>query len=120
MKRCKICQNKFEPRFNTLERVCWDVECKASEAMQILRKIKDIEAKNQRKRLQAMKDDLMTIQQWVKKAQVIFNQYIRLRDDKRGCISCGVSLEGKKFDAGHFYNANNHWGLRFDESNVHF
>jgi hypothetical protein len=119
MKRCKICKNKFEPRFNTLERVCWDLECKASEAMQILRKIKDIEAKNQRKRLQSMKNDLMTIQQWVKKTQAIFNQYIRLRDDKRGCISCGVSLQGKKFDAGHFYNANNHWGLRFDESNVH-
>jgi hypothetical protein len=24
-----------------------------------------------------------------------------------------------KFDAGHYYNANNHWAVRFDEQNVH-
>lgn len=119
MKKCRICKNPFQPRFSLLERVCWDVECKASEAMMKLQQIKDIEAKNQRKRLQSIKIDLMTTQQWVIKAQGIFNKYIRLRDAEKGCVSCGTSLKGKKYDAGHFYNANNHWGLRFNESNVH-
>lgn len=119
MKRCRICKNPFKPRFSPLERVCWDVECKSSEAMAKLQQIKDIEAKNQRKRLKVMKSELMTTQQWVVKAQVYFNKFIRLRDEGNGCVSCGTSLRNKKFDAGHFYNANNHWGLRFHESNVH-
>jgi hypothetical protein len=119
MKRCKICQNRFEPRFSTLERVCWDVECKSSEALQKLRKIKDDEVKFERKRLKQMKSELMTIKQWVIKAQGSFNKYVRLRDEHLGCVSCGAKLVGSKYDAGHFYNANNHWGLRFDEFNVH-
>lgn len=119
MKRCKICKNQFEPRFSRLERVCWGQECKYIEALEKLRQIKANEVKIQNKRLKSMKNDLMTTQQWVKKTQVVFNQFIRLRDEAKGCISCGVSLMGRKFDAGHFYNANNHWGLRFDESNVH-
>ena len=119
MKRCKICKNEFEPRFSRLERVCWGQECKYIEALEKLRQIKANEAKNQRKRFKTIKNDLMTIQDWVKKAQVIFNQFIRLRDENQGCVSCGISLAGRKFDAGHFYNANNHWALRFDESNVH-
>jgi hypothetical protein len=119
MKKCRNCKTPFEPRFSPLEKVCWDVECKYTEAMEKLRKIKDIEAKNQRKRLNTMKSELMTVQQWVVKAQGVFNKYIRLRDIDKGCISCGTSLQGKKFDAGHFYNANNHWSLRFNEENVH-
>ena len=92
MKRCKICQNRFEPRFSTLERVCWDVECKSSEALQKLRKIKDEEVKFERKRLKQMKSELMTIKQWVIKAQGSFNKYIRLRDEHKGCVSCGANL----------------------------
>lgn len=119
MKRCKLCKNQFKPRFSPLERVCWDLECKSLEAVAKLQQIKDMEAKNQRNRLKLMKSELMTAQQWIAKSQIVFNKFIRLRDERSGCVSCGASLLGKKFDAGHFYNANNHWGLRFDESNVH-
>lgn len=87
--------------------------------MMRLEKLKENESKNQRKRLNQMKVELMTAQQWVIKAQGVFNKFIRLRDINKGCVSCGVSLQDKKFDAGHFYNANNHWALRFNEFNVH-
>jgi len=89
------------------------------EAMEKLRQIKAYTAKKQKERLKTMKTELMTVQQWASKAQASFNRFIRLRDESKGCVSCGVSLIGKKFDAGHFYNANNHWSLRFDEANVH-
>ena len=73
---------------------------------------------NWKKRKAKIKKELETVQDLVKKAQKLFNTYIRNRDRGRKCISCTNILEGK-FDAGHFYNANNHWSLRFDLSNVH-
>lgn len=119
MRKCKNCKNPFSPRFSALERFCWAVECKTMEAMEKLRQIKRNNAKIQRDRLKKQKTALMTVQQWAAKAQASFNRFIRLRDEDKGCVSCGVSLKGKKYDAGHFYNANNHWSLRFDEANVH-
>ena len=59
----------------------------------------------------------MTVQDYVKIAQQVFNKYIRLRDKGNKCISCGRTP--LKENAGHFYNANNHWSVRFDEDNVH-
>ena len=118
MKKCKNCKKVFNPRFSLLERFCWDVECKSLEAMEKLRQIKANTAKIQRAKIKTQKIALMTVQQWASKAQASFNRFIRLRDESKGCVSCGVSLKGKKFDAGHFYNANNHWSLRFDEANV--
>jgi hypothetical protein len=112
MKKCKNCGEKFEARFNTTERYCWSVECKYIEALDKLQKIKQ-------RQLKEKKESLETKQEIVKKLQAEFNKFIRYRDEKINCVSCGVTLEGKKFDAGHFYNANNHWALRFDEDNVH-
>ena len=63
------------------------------------------------------KDDLMTLSDWKKKAQTVFNKYIRERDKNKGCISCGTPLQNRKFDAGHFYPTT-YEGLRFNENNV--
>ena len=60
----------------------------------------------------------MTLSDWKKKVQTVFNKYIRLRDINKGCISCGIPLQNRKFDAGHFY-ATTYEGLRFNENNVH-
>ena len=59
----------------------------------------------------------MTVQDYVKIAQQVFNKYIRERDKGLKCISCGK--KPLKENAGHFFNANNHWNVRFDEYNVH-
>lgn len=50
------------------------------------------------------------------KLQEIFNEYIRLRDKDRPCISCG---EIKTLQAGHYWAVGGYDGLRFDEDNVH-
>lgn len=50
------------------------------------------------------------------KLQEVFNEYIRLRDQGRPCISCG---EMKPLQAGHYFAVKGYDGLRFDEDNVH-
>ncbi len=50
------------------------------------------------------------------KATFYFNRYIRERDAKVGCISCG-SYSGV-MHAGHFFSAGHHAAVRFDERNV--
>ncbi len=60
---------------------------------------------------------LETVQELIKATQIIFNKYIRLRDKGQVCISC--QKKPLKENAGHFFNANNHWNVRFNELNVH-
>lgn len=58
-----------------------------------------------------------------KKLQIIFNQYIRLRDcGEKGwayCISCGKVLQYTQTQAGHFWSVGAYPAVRFDERNVH-
>lgn len=46
--------------------------------------------------------------------QNYFNKWIRLRDQDKGCISCG----GKVQEAGHYLSRGHHGALRFNEMNV--
>lgn len=111
MKKCKNCREPFTPIRSTLERYCQKDEC-----LRVF--VTETKEKEWKKRKAKKKEELMTVQDYVKIAQQVFNKYIRLRDKEKGCISCGKPLTGK-FDAGHYYNANNHWSVRFNEDNVH-
>jgi len=54
---------------------------------------------------------------WLKaKLQLLFNEFIRLRDEGKPCISCS---EFKVLQAGHFYSVRQYDGLRFNELNTH-
>jgi hypothetical protein len=117
MKKCKECRDPFEPRFNSLEKYCWKHECKFIEAMQKVEQKKKSESKEWSERKSKLKKELLTVQDYLKLAQQVFNQYIRKRDEGKNCISCGKPP--KKENAGHYFNANNHWNVRFDELNVH-
>ena len=117
MKKCKECRYPFEPRFSTLEKYCWKHECKFIEAMQKVEQKKKSESKEWSERKSKLKKDLLTVSDYIKLAQQVFNQYIRKRDEGKNCISCGKPP--KKENAGHYFNANNHWNVRFDELNVH-
>jgi len=70
-----------------------------------------------KKRKANMKEDLMTIDDYLKLAQKLFNEIIRIRDKNKGCISC--KNPPKKFNAGHYHNSKNHPNIRFDLENVH-
>ena len=112
-KKCVICAKEFRP-YKSLQRVC-DVKCSIIYANI---KIKEKVLKKARKQKRVGLDAMMTHSQCKKKLQTIFNKFIRIRDQDRGCVSCGTTLEGKKFDAGHFYPTT-YQGIRFDERNVH-
>ena len=107
--RCRNCKEKFEPvRFN--QKYCLKDEC-------IRVFVEEAKSKAWKKTKKNMQENLETIQDLVKATQIVFNKYIRLRDKDELCISC--KQKPKKSNAGHYYNANNHWNVRFNEDNVH-
>ena len=59
----------------------------------------------------------MSLQDWIKIAQSNFNRYINKRDKGQPCISCKKPLTNG-VNASHYFNANNHWNVRFNEDNV--
>jgi len=109
MKKCKYCQREYVP-YNSLQKSCYDYSC-------IKNSIQDEKLKAWNKKKAKMKEELMTVQDYMKIAQQTFNKYIRIRDKGNTCISCGK--KPKKENAGHFYSAGTHTAVRFDERNVH-
>jgi len=107
--RCKNCREKFEPiRFN--HKFCLKDECIKA----FVEEVKTNQWKTTKKR---MKEDLKTLQDWLKEAQTIFNKYIRLRDMGLVCISC--QQPPKKKNCGHYFSSGGHSNVRFDEDNCH-
>ena len=51
-------------------------------------------------------------------AQKEFNAFIRARDEKLPCISCGRFHEGR-YDAGHYKSVGSSPSIRFEEDNCH-
>lgn len=110
MPKCKNCKEKFEPiRFNM--KYCLKDECVRvwveSEKEKVWKKTK-VKAKL----------DLMTLSDYLKLTQQVFNKWINLRDKGLPCISCDKPITGR-VNASHFWNANNHYNVRFNEDNVH-
>jgi hypothetical protein len=109
MPRCKNCKEKFEPlRFN--QKYCMNEEC--VRVWVETEKEKQWKAKKTR-----LKKELMSLQDWLKLAQMTFNKWIRHRDKGMSCISCGN--EPKKANAGHYFSQGGHSNVRFNEDNVH-
>lgn len=109
-KKCKNCKELFTPIRTILEKYCTSPEC-------IKIWIDSEKQKQWNKRKSELKKNSMTLQDHIKIAQSNFNYFIRLRDAGNNCISCGK--KALKENAGHYFNANNHWSVRFDERNVH-
>lgn len=109
MKKCKICKKYFEPKYSKIQLVC-SVKC-AYEYGKI-----QLEKKRKKERKEA-KEKLLTHKDYLKILQKVFNEYIRLRDKNKPCISCGKPLKGK-FDAGHYFSVGGYPNVRFDEVNV--
>jgi hypothetical protein len=108
--RCRNCKNKFESiRFN--QKYCLESEC-------VRVWVESEKEKQWKKTKQKAKLDLMTLSDYLKLAQQVFNKWINLRDKGLPCISCDKPITGR-VNASHFWNANNHYNVRFNEDNVH-
>lgn len=107
-KKCRDCSTVFVP-YKSTDKYCY-LCSKTKLALKNLEKIKKDKVKKQ-------KEDLLTLQDYLKLAQQVFNRYIRLRDAGLVCISC--QKPPKKQNCGHYFSQGGHSNVRFDEMNCH-
>jgi hypothetical protein len=108
-KKC-VCGTEFIPT-KPLQKYC-TIKCVPKKTA----KVKPVKPKSPKPRPQQPENP--TRVDYVRILQIVFNQYIRLRDANKRCVSCGKINDGR-FDAGHFLPVSTHPQLRFNEQNVH-
>lgn len=120
-RRCNYCRRKIaseDALYGALKAFCNYVCLRnyassnaGQKAVQKARRIEHIERK----------ESLKTRSDYVKEAQAAFNRYVRIRDSKRGCISCGSMPEqklGGTMDCGHYRSRGSAPHLKFDLRNT--
>ncbi|KES23097.1 recombination protein NinG [Pseudomonas sp. AAC] len=77
-------------------------------------------ADRNRREIKARKEKLKSRAEHLKECQAIFNQYIRLRDADKPCVSCGrpATWDGQ-WHASHYRSVGSTPALRFEPLNVH-
>ena len=108
-KKCRACKSKFQP-MNSMQ-----VACSPKCALEIARAARD---KRERKEIKEAKLRVKTKAEWLREAQAAFNSFVRIRDHKLPCISCGRFHQGQ-WHAGHYRTTKAAPQLRFNLFNVH-
>jgi hypothetical protein len=111
MPRCKTCREKFEPKTFNQKNCFKNQECINAE----LELKKKLHSKSWNKEKKERKEKLKTNSDYLKELQVIFNKWIRLRDQGLNCISC--QKPAKKENAGHYRSVGGNPELRFEPLN---
>ena len=109
-KKCKMCKSSFIPT-RPMQTIC-SFECSIEYAKN--KNKTEIEKKARKVKKEFKENDKSTL---IKLAQTVVNKYIRLRDDKLPCCSCG-HLEGRQFHSGHYENVAGKQQLRFYTLNI--
>ena len=115
-KKCIICKGLFTP-YRSIEKWC-SPACGYELAKTLEEKKKAKQKKEVRKEIREAKVKIKPRSKWLAEAQAAFNKYIRLRDAKEPCISCGRYHEGQ-YHAGHYRSVGANPELRFNELNCH-
>ncbi|MCE0860705.1 recombination protein NinG [Pseudomonas alloputida] len=115
-KTCKACGEKFRPSFNSTQVVC-SVKCAQAHAPVNQQKARKAIDQRERREIKVRKEKLKSRADHLKEAQVVVNQYVRLRDADLPCVSCGRFHDGQ-WHAGHFRSAGGHPELRFEPLNI--
>ncbi|WP_057380672.1 recombination protein NinG [Pseudomonas aeruginosa] len=118
-KRCQNddCGQEFVPRFSSTQKVC-SPACALATKDKYQAPARKAIADRQRKELRASQERIKSRSEYLREAQAAFNEFIRLRDSRQPCISCGRHHEGQ-YHAGHYRTVGANPELRFDEDNVH-
>ena len=118
-KKCRNCGDQFTPFRTSLQKYCMIkpgcVEIHVQESRLAFQKQKEKQWKQEKQRI---KKELMTVSDYLKIAQQVFNKWIRNRDKGKPCISCGKPIRNGNCDAGHLWSAGGHANVRFNELNV--
>lgn len=105
---CRVCTKPFM-RMNTMQAVC-GIRCSA--------KVGKLKRQAEKAADRAKRERLKSRGQWLKEAQAAVNTYVRLRDAKLPCVSCGRHHDGQ-WHAGHYLTTGARPELRFDLANIH-
>ncbi len=114
MSKCKICKEEYK-RERAGQTVC-SYKCSIEYGKLLGSKMRKTKDKMARKDLKEYNDH--DVSMLTKKATKAFNEFIRLRDIKLPCISCGHS-GSRQWHAGHYQPAGGYSYLRYNELNVH-
>lgn len=110
-RKCLSCREYFKPKEQGIT-TC-STECAILHSKSNFTKQKVREKRKAKKELHDNDRSALT-----KKAQGVFNKYIRLRDKAEPCISCGHTGRRQRH-AGHFRPVGRNHQLRFNEDNCH-
>jgi hypothetical protein len=116
-KKCsvKTCRASFVPK------VSFQSWCSPDCAVVIARDKREKKRKSlasiERREIKVRKEKLKSRADHLREAQATFNEWVRLRDADRPCISCGRHHEGQ-YHAGHYRSVGANPELRFEPLNV--
>jgi hypothetical protein len=109
-RKCRFCREWFKPERDGQNTCC--IECSIAYTKNSWQK------QIKREKAKAKKDfNDKDRSHLTKEAQKAFNAYIRKRDEKYGCISCGNKT--RQIHAGHYRPVGRNSALRFDPRNCH-
>lgn len=129
-KKCRICSQKFTPRFSTTQPVCEDVQCIIEYTRQQREKkeAKDLREQKKKAKIEAKewfeKKKKAKIELYPSKnkgyLQYEINKLSKLIDDRFDykCICCGREY-GKQKDAAHYSSVGSNSTIRFNLHNIH-
>ncbi|MGU3377640.1 recombination protein NinG [Chryseobacterium sp. M5A1_1a] len=112
-KKCAVCGGDFLPS-KTTQKVCGlncAISLGKSNVIKQNQKVWNKEKKIIKEKLKTHKDHLNDYQK-------VFNEFIRLKDKGKPCVSCGCKVVGNGH-ASHFFSVGSHPNVRFYEDNVH-
>ena len=113
-RKCVNCGDVFQ-KLKPLQNVC-DHIC----AIKHAQKLREKKEKREWQKEKAVRlEKLKTKSDYEKELQMVFNEFIRLRDVGKPCISCDALYGTYEVNAGHFVPAGTYKNLRFNELNVH-
>ena len=116
MAKCINCKTNFEQyQFNN--KFCRKIDCQIEKWQWIKQQQQSKQKKEWKERKSKLKESVKTHKDYLNDLQKIFNTFIRIRDKKLGCVSCGKPFNNK-YDAGHFYSVGSSCSVRFNELNV--
>jgi len=104
---CSVCRVPFTPPPQLPDAHVCSIRC--------AKRVPVIAGKREKERDKARREALKPRKKWLAETQTAFNAFIRKRDERLGCISCGT--HNGKANAGHFLSVGARPELRFNERN---
>ena len=121
MAKCRSCKKDFKKTYSSLQIVC-SPACAVQYQIDnpkkketFITKLKNDEWKQTAKEIKA---NLKTLSELEAETKLVFQRWIRKRDEEQKCISC-QAVTASVWDGGHYFPAGMYSGLIFEEMNCH-